>query len=352
MNEQTTSDNNKVNIEKAKTNLVIAGIASVVMLFAGLTSAYIVSMGDSFWLKTDFPPAFYISTAIILVSSITVQMALSAAKKNNLSKVKLFVVATFLLGIGFVYFQFKGYGQLQDKGLAFVGKNIIVTDGKYGDYFEVKYKGDFVEVNGNDFLLKGEIMSAEVMKEYQEFMKQFISFDAAKEIDVTNNNPNFEVYFLSDPMHTEGSKLLTIKNEPLAFLDRTRLSYLAINVKDGRGDFFAKGELGKDFHIYFKGKELSYKDRDLYLEGKHLSHYLQIKAMETSDMATSYLYMITFLHLLHILVTLIYFSRLVIFSFKGQINAENTIKLKTGTIFWHFLGVLWVFLLLFLLFIH
>lgn len=352
MNEQTTQDNNKVNIEKAKTNLVIAGIASVVMLFAGLTSAYIVSMGDSFWLKTDLPSAFWISTAIILVSSITVQMALSSARKNQLGHVKIYTLLTLLLGISFVYFQFQGYKQLNEKGLAIVGKNILVTDGKYGDYFEVKYKGDFIEINGNDYLIKGEKMSKEVLKEYQEFMVQFITNDPSKEIEVSNNNPNFELYFISDPMHIEGNQLLTINNEPLQFLDRTRLSYLAIHVRDERGDFFARGEVGKDFKIYFKGTELYYKNRELYLDGQPIPGPIQIKAMESSDMASSYLFLITGLHLLHILVTLIYFSKLVYLSFKGKINAENSIKLKTGSIFWHFLGVLWVFLLLFFLFIH
>jgi cytochrome c oxidase subunit 3 len=131
-----------------------------------------------------------------------------------------------------------------------------------------------------------------------------------------------------------------------------RLRDLAINIRDGRGDFFVKGEMGKDFHIYFKGKELQYKNRDLYFEGRKLSKYLQIKAMETADTATSYLYIITFLHLLHILVTLIYMTKLTIASFSGKFTAEENLSLRLGGIFWHFLGLLWIYLLLFLLFIH
>ena len=41
--------------EKMKKNLVYVSIFSGVMLFAGLTSAYIVSMGDSFWIKFPLP---------------------------------------------------------------------------------------------------------------------------------------------------------------------------------------------------------------------------------------------------------------------------------------------------------
>jgi cytochrome c oxidase subunit 3 len=123
-------------------------------------------------------------------------------------------------------------------------------------------------------------------------------------------------------------------------------------VRDGRGDFFVKGKLGKDFHIFYKGKELDYKNRELQYEGKKLSKYLQIKAMETSDTASSYLYIITFLHLLHIVVTLIYMLKMTIASFSGRFNADNNLSLRLGAIFWHFLGLLWIYLLLFLLFIH
>jgi len=77
-----------------------------------------------------------------------------------------------------------------------------------------------------------------------------------------------------------------------------------------------------------------------------------LKAMETSDTASSFLYIITFLHLLHIFVALIYLLRVTIFSFSGRFTQENHISLKTGAIFWHFLGLLWLYLLLFLLFIH
>ena len=127
---------------------------------------------------------------------------------------------------------------------------------------------------------------------------------------------------------------------------------LAINVRDLRGDFYAKGEMGKDFHVYYKGKELQYKDRNLHMNGKVLKNYMQMKAMESADTASSYLYLITFLHLIHIIFTLFYVVRLVIGSFSGVITADNNIKMRMGASFWHFLGLLWLYLLLFLLFIH
>ena len=91
--------------EKMKKNLVYIGIFSVFMVFAGLTSGYIVSMGDSFWVKFPFQSEFWISTVIIILSSVFVQLGISFAKKQKHIFSKLFVVLTFVFGCLFVYFQ-------------------------------------------------------------------------------------------------------------------------------------------------------------------------------------------------------------------------------------------------------
>lgn len=338
--------------EKTKKNLVYVGIFSIVMMFAGFTSAYIVSMGDSFWLKYPMPKAFIISTVIIVLSSIFLELGIRFVKKNNQKLLKLFVTLTFLCGIAFVYFQFKGYNQLIDQGIHPVNNHIIVIEGRYGDYYEVKYKGDFIEVDGNNYLLNGKVFSESQLKEYQNFMKQFLILERNKSFKVDNYGTAFILYYNSQPLGLINGKLSLPDGKEIQYVDQIRLRDLAVNVRDERGDFFVKGKLGKDFHIYFKGKELSYKNRDLQIDGKKLDKYLQIKSMETADTATSYLYIITFLHLLHIAVTLIYMLKMTISSFSGVFSAEENLSLRLGAIFWHFLGLLWIYLLLFLLFIH
>lgn len=338
--------------EKTKKNLVYVGMFSVVMMFGGFTSAYIVSMGDTFWMKYPLPKAFFISTAVIILSSVFLQLAIRFVKKGNQKMLKLFVTLTLLGGIGFVYFQFQGYKQLANNGIHAVNNHIIVTDGKYGDYYEVKYKGDFIEVDGNRFIVNGKDLTEPEMKSYQDFMSQFLNVTRNKSMQVSNYGSNFILYYESQPLALINGKLCKSDGQEIQYVDQLRLQSLAINVRDGRGDFFAKGEIGKDFHIYFKGKELQYKNRDLLYNGKKLSKYLQIKAMETADTGTTYLYLITFLHLLHILVTLIYMSKMTIASFSGRFSSEDHLRLKVGAIFWHFLGLLWIYLLLFLLFIH
>jgi cytochrome c oxidase subunit 3 len=338
--------------EKTKKNLIYIGIFSIIMMFAGFTSAYIVSMGDSFWLKYPLPPAFFISTALIALSSLFLELGIRFVKKNNQKMLKLFISLTLLFGIGFVYFQFKGYSALTSFGAHAVNNRIIVTEGRYGDYYEVKYKGTFLEVDGNNYLVNGKKMTTNQMVEFQNFMKQFLIVNREKSYTVKNYGSNFILYYNNQPLGLINEKLCTPDGKEIQYVDQLRLKDVAINVRDGRGDFFVKGQLGKDFHIFFKGKELEYKNRELYFEGKKLSKYLQIKAMETSDTATSYLYILTFLHLLHIIATLIYMSRMTIASFSGRFTSDENLRLRLGAIFWHFLGLLWIYLLLFLLFIH
>lgn len=352
LNQQTTEADDKARQNKARLNIVYVSMISVFMLFGGLTSGYIVSMGDSFWLKFPLPTPFWISTGLIIFSSIFLVIAVKSSKLNKDKVVKVSVLTAFVLGVLFVYFQFKGYGELVANGVH-AGKNyILVTEGKYGDYYEVKYKGDFIEVNGNEFLLKGKEMNDVQLNEYQKFMSQFEVVSETKPFQVNQYGKDFILYFENSPLSLVDGKLRTEDNKDIQYLDRERLAQLARNVGDLRGDFYVKGKLGEDFHVYYKGKELGYKNRELVLDGKQLMNHLQIKSMESADQASSYLYIITFMHLLHVFGTLFYLMRVVIRSFTGGINEENMLRIRMGAVFWHFLGFLWVFLLLFLLFIH
>ena len=108
--------------KKAAKPLLWIGIVSIVMLFAGLTSAYVVRADNGNWLLFNLPNAFFISTAIIVTSSITLFFALQMAKKNNTTGVILGVFVTFILGLAFTYTQFQGWGELTGKGIVFAGK--------------------------------------------------------------------------------------------------------------------------------------------------------------------------------------------------------------------------------------
>ena len=104
------------------------GMISICMIFAGLTSAYVVSKSRPDWL-TDFvlPSAFVASTVAMLVSSLTFYLALQATKKDNRSAATTFLLLTLALGIAFIVLQFRGFGQVIENGYFFTGSESNVT---------------------------------------------------------------------------------------------------------------------------------------------------------------------------------------------------------------------------------
>jgi len=108
--------------------MLIFAMISIVMVFAGLTSAYIVSKSRPDWLS-DFvlPSAFIFSTVVIFLSSVTFYLAYKAMKNDDRNKTTLFLWATLLLGFAFVYLQFRGFGQVIENGYFFTGSESNVT---------------------------------------------------------------------------------------------------------------------------------------------------------------------------------------------------------------------------------
>ena len=339
--------------EKMKKNIVYVAIFSIVMMFAGLTSAYIVSMGDSFWVKTTLPTAFYVSTALIILSSITFVLAVKKARANDRKGLSLWITITFLLGIGFAVSQIKGYKDLSSRGVHFSFNSIMVNDGRYGDYFTMKYKGEHLLVDGNNYIVNGKVLSAVQKSAIQKVGAQFEVADAPKGLaNVKGYGTDYELYYEGSAVQYVNGDLVKASGEILGNLDLYRLRRWAEHIRDGRGDFYIAGELGKDFDIYFKNQKLGYHDRTLFHEGKRLKPYMLNKAMDSSDTASSYLYIITVLHLLHILGTLLFMIRTLTYSYSGKYSNGDSLGLRVTGIFWHFLGLLWLYLLLFLLFIH
>ena len=336
--------------EKMKKNVVYISIFSIVMIFAGFTSAYIVSMGDTFWVKYPLPNGFILSTTAIALSSFCYLLANKALKNKRFSQLRIWMVLTLVCGIGFSYFQFIGYTGLVNEGAHF-RTSIFVVDGRYGDYFEIKYKGKFIQVDGNEYTLNGEKLSEKQLTELKSFVKPFEKTANTAGYSVRPFPANFELIAQNEPVKVEGGKLIA-GTKILQYTDMRRLKFLAWNIRDNRGDFYHKGKLGKDFNVFYKGKELSYKNRNLMFGSKILSAPLQLKASQSRDTSTSYLYIITVLHLLHVLAASIYLLRMVIISFKSDISEKNSLSIRLGSIFWHFLGILWLYLFLFLIYIH
>ncbi|MFV0540325.1 MAG: heme-copper oxidase subunit III [Aestuariibaculum sp.] len=113
---------------RAKKMMLWFGVISLVMSFAGWTSAFVVSSSRPDWLH-DFklPNAFLISTIVIIVSSITLILAKKALKKNNRMATTIWLLLTFGLGLTFVFNQFTGFQQIINLGYNFTGPTSNVT---------------------------------------------------------------------------------------------------------------------------------------------------------------------------------------------------------------------------------
>ena len=117
--------------EKAFKSMLMFGIFSIVMLFAGLTSAYIVSKGalssEQKWDFISLPNVFTYSTFAILLSSIFAIFSLRNLKKSKLKSTKRFLILALLLGIVFSFLQLQGWSELVSEGHFFAGKDSNVA---------------------------------------------------------------------------------------------------------------------------------------------------------------------------------------------------------------------------------
>ncbi len=96
-------------------------IGSIIMMFAGLTSAFIVKSNQVNWKTVELPKAFYVSTAVILLSSLTIQLALRSFKQREMKKYRMLMGVTLLLGAAFVVLQWQGFKELWEQHIRFKG---------------------------------------------------------------------------------------------------------------------------------------------------------------------------------------------------------------------------------------
>ncbi len=117
-----TQSTNKEKIDRAKKMMLWFGIVSLVMGFAGWTSAYIVSSSRDDWASDlQLPQSFYVSTAIIILSSVTYILAKKAVKEGKRDMGTNWLWATLALGIAFIFFQFRGFSEMVAQGYYFTG---------------------------------------------------------------------------------------------------------------------------------------------------------------------------------------------------------------------------------------
>jgi cytochrome c oxidase subunit 3 len=244
MSKLSTKEQLEIKI-KTHRQLMYVGVFSITMMFGGFSSAYIVSKADITWVKIFPPIAFYISSVIIVFSSLTYFFAVQFLKKGKKSLGTIMVFLTLILGLSFSYYQVQGWTYLRDRGSFFGGNNNI------------------------RFAVDSEI-----------------------------------------------------------------------------------NEYGKDYIVVQNGKELSSFQGEFYdVRDKTYSSPVKKVNLDTSNSSSSFFFLLTGLHFIHLLAGLISLVVVFIKSFRGKYTKEDHIGVKVSAIYWHFLGFLWLYLLGLLYFI-
>ncbi|WP_339918934.1 cytochrome c oxidase subunit 3 [uncultured Flavobacterium sp.] len=123
-----TTDEHNARTARSYKLILLFAMVSMTMMFAGLTSAFVVSKSRVDWLKDfELPTAFYYSSIVIIACSVTFHLAKKSIQKDNKSATTTFLFATLALGILFVILQFMGFDQIVQQGYYFTGSESSIT---------------------------------------------------------------------------------------------------------------------------------------------------------------------------------------------------------------------------------
>ena len=125
--EQDLKEELAVAKKKSAKPMLWVSMISMVMFFAGLTSAYVISMRRDDWVTFELPDAFYSSTILIILSSITITISQKLLTKDKRELSIVFLLITFLLGVAFIWQQYAGFEDLRNAGLFFTGPTSTVS---------------------------------------------------------------------------------------------------------------------------------------------------------------------------------------------------------------------------------
>jgi cytochrome c oxidase subunit 3 len=352
INELSKDEQNEKQIldEKVKKNLLWVGIFSIVMLFAGLTSAYIVASGSAFWVDVKhLPNEFLLSTLLIVISSASLFIAIYFLKNARQNLITPLIGFTLLLGISFGFFQYGGFKTLAEQGVR-MRAGIINVDGKYGEYYTLYYNNKEISFDGTDYFWEGELIPYQLKKDMNVFCSE-VGAAAQDNAQPVKNYGIFMLKYKNEPVFQQNNRF-ELNNLSLSPTQKLRLVKFTETITLNRGDFYMIGSYGEDFSIIYKGKEIEYKNRKFYQSGQELSAY-QLDQLNTSQNQTgSFIIAFVFVHALHWLAGVIVLLVLFINSLKGKYTTANFTGLKIGSIYWHFLGILWLYLYAFLNLIH
>jgi cytochrome c oxidase subunit 3 len=103
-----------VSKEQLATWMVLTGVT---MLFAGLSSAFVVLHGSPSWQSIKIPALLWGNTFVLIASSVTLEIARRAVRKNRQRELTMWLVLSGILGIAFLAGQFAAWRELVQAGV-------------------------------------------------------------------------------------------------------------------------------------------------------------------------------------------------------------------------------------------
>ena len=92
-------------------------LTAVIMLFAGLSSAYIVLRGVPTWQNIELPFLLWPNTAVLLLSSLALEISRRAIRRNDIQSMKRWLASGGILGVAFLVGQLAAWRQLVNAGV-------------------------------------------------------------------------------------------------------------------------------------------------------------------------------------------------------------------------------------------
>lgn len=110
-------------------------MASIMMLFVSLTSAYVLrqsqGLGDRRdWLPLQMPRVLWLTTALLLLSSTSIEMARRALRHNRFGWFRLLICLTTLLGFAFLAGQLRAW-------IVLVGQGVFIYSHPHSSFFYI-----------------------------------------------------------------------------------------------------------------------------------------------------------------------------------------------------------------------
>lgn len=96
---------------------VWVALGGMVMLFTALASAYIVRSSGNDWQPIAMPKVLWLSTAVIVLSSLTMEISRRSLKQQSDAGYGRWLMITVALGLGFVASQVIAWRQLARQGV-------------------------------------------------------------------------------------------------------------------------------------------------------------------------------------------------------------------------------------------